>query len=326
MSAASRGAKAIALDAIPVIDVAPLGSGGTGGLRSVADALLAAAETIGFCYVTNHGVPGSLIDDVDRTARQFFALPEDAKQALKPVDRHRGFLSVGQATMRGSARVDLKESFIWGVDIDPDDADYVNGNRMHGPNHWPAQLPEMRPLFNRYFAAANTCGRMLLRGFATAMDIAPDTFGRSFSKPVTRCSAVFYPPQSPDAAQDQFGVAPHTDYGVITVLYQDPIGGLEVRTRDNEWVIATPIPGTLVINVGDLLARWTNDRFQSTPHRVVNRSGRERLSIASFIDPDYDTLIEPVVGAGDAARYLATTCGEYILGRFDQSFAYRQGA
>ena len=226
--------------------------------------------------------------------------------------------------MRGSARVDLKESGIWGIDIAADDPDYVAGNRMHGANRWPAELPLMRAAFNRYFDAANACGRMLLRGFAASLDAPPDTFVRSFTKPVTRCSAVFYPPQSPDASEDQFGVAPHTDYGVITVLYQDPIGGLEVRTRSGDWVVAHPIPGTLVINVGDLLARWTNDRFQSTPHRVVNRSGRERLSIAAFVDPDYDTLIDPVVRSGDAARYAPITCGEYILGRFDQSFAYRQ--
>ena len=317
-------ARTIETASIPVIDVAPLATDDAAGIGRVADALLAAAESIGFFYVKNHGLPQALIEEVDQTARKFFALPEDAKQALKPADRHRGFLSVGQAQMYQSTRVDLKESFIWGIDIDADDPDYVAGNRMLGPNHWPPQLPAMRPLFNRYFEATNACGRMLLRGFAVSLGVAADTFSQSFSKPVTRCAAVYYPPQSPDAAEDQFGVAPHTDYGVITVLHQDPIGGLEVRTRAGDWVIAAPIAGTLVINVGDLLARWTNDRFQSTPHRVVNRSGRERLSIAAFVDPDYETLIAPTVAAGEVARYPATTCGEYILGRFDQSFAYRK--
>ena len=150
---------------------------------------------------------------------------------MKPLDRHRGFLSIGQAKMYAGAKVDLKESFIWGIDIDENDPDYRAGNRMLGPNRWPAALPEMRPLFNRYFDAANACGRMLLRAFAASLDVDADYFSRSFSKPVTRCAAVFYPPQPPDSGEDQFGVAPHTDYGTLTVLYQDPIGGLQVRNR-----------------------------------------------------------------------------------------------
>lgn len=151
-----------------------------------------------------------------------------------------------------------------------------------------------------------------------------DTFVGRFAKPVTRCTLVHYPPQPPDLGAEQFGVAPHTDYGVITLVRQDDVGGLQVRSRSKEWVTAHPIPGTLVVNVGDLLARWTNDRFRSTPHRVVNASGRERVPIAAFVDPDHDTPIEPVCAPGEASRYAPTTCGEYILGRFDQAFAYRK--
>jgi isopenicillin N synthase-like dioxygenase len=108
------------------------------------------------------------------------------------------------------------------------------------------------------------------------------------------------------------------------VLYQDPIGGLQVQTRGGDWVIAQPIPGTLVVNVGDLLSRWTNDRFKSTPHRVVNASGRARLSIAAFVDPDFATPVRPVLAAGEAARYAPVRCGDYILGRFDAAFDYRK--
>lgn len=316
--------KDITASAIPVIDVAALASGTHVEVRAVARAMREAAQSIGFFYVRNHGLPQLLVDEVDRTARAFFALPLEVKNQVKPRDRHRGFLSVGQAKMEVGAKVDLKESFIWGLDVDDDDPDYRAGNRMHGPNRWPESMPSMRPLFNRYFEATNAVGRMLLRGFAASLDVDPDYFSGRFAKPVTRCTAVYYPPQPPDAGEDQFGVAPHTDYGTLTVLYQDPIGGLQVRTNAGEWVIAHPIPGTLVINVGDLLGRWTNDRFQSTPHRVVNASGRERLSIAAFVDPDFDMLIEPVVQAGETAKYAPVRCGDYILGRFDAAFAYRR--
>jgi isopenicillin N synthase-like dioxygenase len=225
--------------------------------------------------------------------------------------------------MYAGAKVDLKESFVWGLDVPADDPDYAAGNRMHGPNRWPSFLPEMRPTLNAWFDAAHVCGRMLLGAFAASLGVAPDYFNARFAKPVTRGTLVYYPPQDPDAGEEQFGVAPHTDYGVMTLLHQDSTGGLQVRARSGEWVMAHPIPGTLVINVGDLLARWTNDRFRSTDHRVVNASGRERYSIAVFLDPDYDTPIVPVTQAGETAHYPPVTCGEYILSRFDQSFAYR---
>ena len=132
-------------------------------------------------------------------------------------------------------------------------------------------------------------------------------------------------PHPPDAALDIGDKTKHmTAFGVLTLLAQHQIGGLQVQGRGGEWLTAHPIPGTLVVNVGDLLARWTNDRFASTPHRVVNASGRERYSLAVFVDPAHDTPIEPVVAPGEAPRHEVVTCGDYILGRFDKSFAYRK--
>ncbi len=314
----------ITVDEIPVIDIAPLVHDDPRALASVARQMLNAAEGIGFFYVKNHGIASEVLERTDAAARSFFVRPLSEKQQVKPIDRHRGFLSIGQAKMYDKAKVDLKESFIWGLDIDENDPDYRAGNRMFGPNRWPAFAPAMRPAFNAFFDAANLCGQRLLRAFAASLGVAPDYFTRSFKKPVTRGTVVYYPPQPADAGDDQFGVAPHTDYGTITLLHQDQVGGLQVWSRRKEWVTAHPIPGTFVINVGDLLGRWTNDRFQSTPHRVVNRSGGERLSIVAFVDPDFDTLIVPVVPAGETGRYEPVTCGDYILGRFDKAFAYRK--
>ena len=136
-----------------------------------------------------------------------------------------------------------------------------------------------------------------------------------------------YPPQAPVSDDKAFGVAPHSDYGCITLLWQDDNGGLQVRSAASKsWIDAPPIPGTLVINVGDLLARWTNGRFSSTQHRVINRSGRERYSIATFFDPNFSTVVDPrELGTADAdCRYEPVRAGDYILGRFDQSFGYRK--
>lgn len=317
-------AKHVGVEEIPVIDMAPLQGGSAAGLKEVGTQMREAVERIGFFYVSNHGIDQALITQVDTLAHKFFAQPVEDKLTVEPQGRHRGYLKIGEAKMYQRAKADLKESFIWGIDVPEDDADYLAGNPMIGPNRWPAFMPELRPALNAYMEASHNCAKRMLRALAVSLDVAEDTFVRHFNKPISRGALVHYPPQPPDAGDQQFGVAPHTDYGVITLLHQDNVGGLQVFSNQKEWVTAHPIPGTLVINSGDLLGRWSNDRFRSNSHRVVNSSGRERLSIAMFIDPDFDTPIVPVTAHGEAANYPEVSCGDYIAGRFDKSFAYRQ--
>ncbi|MGH7126898.1 MAG: isopenicillin N synthase family dioxygenase, partial [Stellaceae bacterium] len=238
---------------------------------------------------------------------------------------HRGFLAIGGARMYETARVDLKESFIWGPELGFDDPDVATGKPLMGPNQWPAELPELASGLTEYSDAVMACARSLLRGFAVSLGLGADFFRERFAKPLARCSLIYYPPQPPDSGSDQFGVAPHTDYGGLTLLNQDDTGGLQVRARSGDWVTAVPIPGTFVVNVGDLMARWTNDRFVSTPHRVVNSSGRARYSMALFFDPAFDTVIDPRDLRPDgAALYPPVTCGDYIVSRFNKAFAYRR--
>lgn len=297
----------IAAGEIPVIDLA-------GTLPQAAAEMLRASETSGFFYVKNHGVERELIDAVSTQAREFFARAPQQKLSVKVRDYHRGFIPTGEAKMYDQARVDLKESFIWGLES------------AATPNRWPASQPAMRPVLQRYFAECNHLGFRLMRAFALALEIEADYFVRHVDRPISRGSLIYYPPQPPFLERDQFGVAPHTDYGCLTLLYQADVGGLEVLGKSGEWLTALPIEGTFVVNVGDLLARWTNDRFASTAHRVVNRSGRERLSIAVFVDPNDDTLIEPACRAGEAPHYPPVTCGAYIRSRFDAAFEYRKSA
>jgi isopenicillin N synthase-like dioxygenase len=312
---AYAAATQIDIGEIPVIDIAALRED-RAAAAEVGAQMRAAAEGIGFFYISGHGIAPALIDEVFRTARAFFTATLEQKQQAAVTAFHRGFLQVGAAKMSGNAKVDLKESFIWGLDAPGPDG--------IPPNNWPSFLPHMRPVLNQWFAAGNEIGWALLRAFAVALDAAPDSFVRSIDRPTSRGSIIYYPPQPPEMGDDQFGVAPHTDYGCLTLLCQDATGGLQVRAANGAWVTAHPLPGSFVVNVGDLLARWTNDRFRSTPHRVVNRSGRERLSSAIFVDPNRDTVIAPVVRPGEAARYEPVTCGEYIRGRLDAAFAYRR--
>jgi isopenicillin N synthase-like dioxygenase len=300
---------------IPVIDLTGIAEGAP-ALSAIGGQMLAAAEGIGFFYIRNHGIPTSLIDAVFDMSGRFFVAPLASKQTVSVNAGHRGFIQMGEAKMASRAKPDLKESFIWGLDQPGPDG--------IPPNRWPDFLPEMRDVLTDFFAAGNKVGWSLMRAFAAGLDTDPDTFVRSIDRPISRGSILYYPPQAPDMGADQFGVSSHTDYGCLTLLYQDSTGGLQVQGSKGTWLTAHPIPGTFVVNVGDLLARWTNDRFRSTQHRVVNSSGRARFSTGLFLDPNADTLIEPVVSSGDVAHYEPVTCAAYLRSRLDASFAYRQ--
>lgn len=316
----------IAVEDIPVIDVAGLASDDPAAIARVGAAMREAAERIGFFYVRNHGVAPDLVARAFAASRRFFALPEAEKRKVEIDARHRGFLAVGQAKMYAGAKIDLKESYLWGLELGADDPDVRAGKPLMGPNNWPAAMPELQHDFYAYYLAILDCGQRLLKGLASSLGRPPGFFAEKFAKPLARGSAIYYPPQPPDLGERQFGVAPHTDYGGLTLLAQDATGGLQVLGKSGEWVTAHPIEGTLVINIGDLMARWTNNRFSSNPHRVVNTSGRERYSIAVFYDPHFDTVVDPrdLLDDKAQAKYPPITCGDYILDRFGKAFKYRQ--
>ena len=309
-------------DKIPVIDISPLASGDETALQQVADELCSAASTVGFFYIENHSIPQAQIDDVFALSRSFFGASNEQKRSVGISPFHRGWLELGAARMFGSNEADMKESFVWGLDIAEDDSDYRAGGRLLAPNRWPEFVPGMRETLMAYFHATQACGQQLLRAFAKGLDIAPDYFLQQVDKPVSRGSLIYYPPSS-RATTAQVGAGAHTDYGTLTLLYQDDAGGLEIRGRSREWVRATPIKGAFVINVGDLLARWSNDRFASTLHRVVHPPGQTRYSVAMFIDSNWDAVVAPVTAADESARYEPVRCGDYIADRYDEAFAYR---
>lgn len=308
---------------IPVIDIAPLRDGSNS--EAVGRALHQASQSAGFIYVRGHGISADALAAAREEALEFFRRPPEAKESVRVSDAHRGWLAPGGARMDDDARPDLKESFIWGWQ------DAAGGtpadHPLRGANRWPDTAPGLQSAAMGWFDGAHDVARHLMRGFALGLGLAPDFFLRTDSRPLSRASFVYYPPQLSSAGPEQFGVGPHTDFGVLTVLAQDDVGGLQVQDLNGDWVAAPPIPETLVVNVGDLLARWTNDEYRSTPHRVVNASGRKRLSLVLAYDPDPDTIIDPraVFGESVGSSHDPITCGDYLTARFARAFAYRKG-
>ncbi|UFN51072.1 isopenicillin N synthase family oxygenase [Roseomonas sp. OT10] len=317
---------------LPVIDIASLRAGSPGAVdpravEAVAAEIRAACTGPGFFYIRGHGIPQPVIDAAVTAARDLFHLPTETKRLVAANALHRGWHAMGGALMEGAKLADRKEFFSIGLELPADDETVLAGEKLRGPNQWPAFAPAVQPAFSAYYREVGACGAALLSAVAVSLGIDPAFFAARYRKPLQRTQAIYYPPQQADADAEEFGVAAHTDFGCITLLWQDDKGGLQVRERQSgQWIEAPPLPGTMVVNVGDLLGRWSNDRFASTPHRVLNRSGQERFSIATFYDPDFSAVVDPrALGVPDAeARYEPITAGQHILNRFDRAFGYRK--
>lgn len=314
-------AKRVDTDIIPIIDISALREGRDAG--AVARALHAASQSLGFIYIKGHGIPDAAIQSLRDAAYEFFRASDDKKQAVRVSSSHRGWLGRGGAKMQDDTKADLKESFIWGfedkVDTTPPD------HPLRGANQWPAFTPDLEGHATAYFDHAHDVAHHLMRGFALGLGLEQDFFLRTASRPLSRASLVYYPAQDEGLGEDQFGVGPHTDFGVLTVLCQDSVGGLQVQDINGDWIQAPPIEGTLIVNVADLLSRWTNGAYKSTPHRVVNSSGRERLSLVLAFDPNPETMIDAreIPGIDENNIEKPITCGDYLIWRFNKAFSYR---
>ena len=310
---------------IPVIDIAALQGGRPSEVDKTTNEIVFACETAGFFYVINHGVPIATIDAAFDAARWFFARPQAERDLLDVATspNFRGYVPMGITGPNVPRR--MLEAFQMMLDLGPDDPDVRAGNVMFGPNRWPAEAPEFRTAMEAYYAAATRLSHRLLSAFARGLGLRDDYFGPFFRKPLTQLRLLHYPPQPPDS--DAEGVEAHTDTGAFTILLQDQVGGLDVRNRQGQWIRATPIPNSFVINIADMMQRWTNGRFVSTPHRVANRTGLDRISIPFFANPDYDAVIAPLTqkeGADSSLR--APRLRPLCRGRLPRRMAARLGA
>jgi isopenicillin N synthase-like dioxygenase len=302
---------------IPLIDLAPSFSMGLDGRAAVARDISAACRNAGFFYVSNHNVPARKIDALFEASRLFFARPLENKMQVHVAksEARRGYEPPGNQALDVDSPVDLKETFLLGIDRGPDHPLVRAQTPRHGPNVWPANAGELRRSCEAYFEALLSLSRHLMHLIALSLDLPESFFDAQYNDPNVSLRLLHYAPHPKNARPNQLGAGAHTDWGSITVLAQDDCGGLEVQTAGGDWVLAEPIEGTFVVNIGDLLAHWTNDYYRSTPHRVLNNiSGRDRYSAAFFYDPDYHARIECLPSCHSAAnppRYAPCTAGEH---------------
>ncbi|MFD0986039.1 isopenicillin N synthase family dioxygenase [Methyloligella solikamskensis] len=308
---------------IPVIDITDLGSDDAEKHKAVVAAIRDAAENVGFLTVTGHGIPQETIDGLLSETKKFFALPEEEKMKayIGNSTNHRGYVPEGEEVFASGSK-DMKEAFDLSVDLPADDPDYVAGNPMLGPNQWPEGRPEFKEKVMAYYNAAFELGQRLTRGFSEALGLEPEALDKYFEKPPSQLRLIHYP-YNPDAPEDRPGIGSHTDYEAFTLLLPTA-PGLEVMNDEGEWIDAPPVPGGIVINIGDMMEVWSNGLFTATSHRV-RKVKEERYSFPLFYSCGYWTVVEPLpqfVDEDHPPAYEPVTAGEHLHAQTVQTFTY----
>ena len=314
---------------LPVIDVSALADGSRGA-SEVAAAIDHACRAWGFFTIVNHGIPPELERQLELESRQFFNRSLARKQEIAMARGRRawrGYFGVGEELTSGVP--DLKEGLYFGQELPPEHPLVRSGVPMHGPNLFPEDMPQFRATVNAYIEALTSLGHRLMTGISLALGLERHYFERHCTgNPLALFRIFHYPPALPQ--DNRWGVGEHTDYGLLTILKQDDVGGLEVKSGAG-WLAVPPIPGTFVCNIGDMLERMTGGLYRSTAHRVRNPSGRSRLSFPFFFDPGFDVRVEPVPGRAeveaDEPRWDGAnlfdwqgTYGDYLLSKVGRVF------
>ena len=285
-------------DRIPVLDIGPFLAGTPGARQSLAEAMATTCDDTGFLVITNHGISQSLIDGAFAAASDFFDIEEKRKLELKVGDINIGYLPYGAQIIRTSkinnnTKPNYSESFYIVTDKTADDPEIVSGNPLYGLNKWQAEMPSFRARTMAYFAAMRPLAHQMVSVIGTSLGLPDDYFDHDFQEPTITLRLIRYPSQ--DGAEDnQFGFAPHIDTSFLTLLAQSALPGLEVRTREGDWIRPPALPGTFVVNTGEMLSRYSNDRYIPTPHRVVNTNNALRHAIPFFYGPGLEAVIRPV--------------------------------
>ena len=312
---------------IPVIDIGPYLADDPGALDRTAEELRFALTEIGFYVIVNHGVPATLIREVYRQVARFHAQPLDKKLAIK-LDKHNvGYLPMMGDTLRTSVvtnvtKPNMSEAFFVARDLPGDHPDVLADRRFRSANQWPADLPGFRNIIVDYCDTLERLVRKLVRLYARALDLPAAYFDTPFQDFQYKLRATHYPhlDAPPD---DEFGIAPHTDTSFLTLLAPNEVPGLSIRAQSGNWIAPPAVPDAFIVNGGQLLRRWTNDRFLATPHRAVNRSGGERYALAFFCDANIDWPVAAVptcVGPDNPPRYPTTYYTDYMIRYQSQTY------
>jgi isopenicillin N synthase-like dioxygenase len=321
------------LTTVPVIDIAPFIEGSSGGKQAVAAEVGRACTDIGFFSVVGHGVPEALIQRMSDVSRRFFDLPLSEKLKVKRPrpEQSRGYIGFGDENLAYSlgkeAVTDLKEFFAIGP-VDVPDAEYYRSAAAYpsfAPNLWPAEPAELRAIWTDYYRALERLGEAIMRIFALALALPEDFFADKLDRHISGIRVINYPDQATPPARGQLRAGAHSDFGAVTILKSENApGGLQVKNRRGEWIDVAAVPDAFVVNIGDLMMRWTNDRWISTLHRVVNpprdaAMGSRRQSIVFFYQPNYDAVIACLPGCsgpGHPPKYAPVTSGAHRLTKF----------
>jgi isopenicillin N synthase-like dioxygenase len=312
---------------LPVIDITDLAAGDPARLAELAEQLRAACRDKGFFYVIGHGIDPALQAAVFEQARQLFALPETDKQALdkRHSPANRGYEPLRGQVLEAGTPPDLKEGFYIGPECGPEHPAVKAGRFNFGANQWPATLAAFRDTTLAYLAAVTDLAERLMSLLALSLHLPQDHFAGYCREPLTTLRLLHYPPQPANPQPGEKGCGAHTDFGGLTLLLQDANGGLQVWDEaSQDWLQATPIAGSYVVNLGDMIARWTNDLYRSTRHRVVNASGRERYSIPFFYSGNPDHRVDCLPGClaeGEAPRYPTVTVEEHLRTMYRRTYA-----
>ncbi len=312
---------------LPVIDLAPLARG-LEGARAVGHELGAALERAGFLIIVNHGVCPDLIRRTFDEARRFHAQPMDAKLAVLMNEHNNGYMAMSRYNVRTSrvseeAAPDLNESFFCKRERSTDDPLVVAGRRFAGPNEWPANLPGFREAVLEYTEAVDRLARRLLPALALALDLAPESFDAAFAESQFSFRMSHYPAAEPEPGR--YGIAPHTDANFLTFLAQSGAPGLQVKSPAGAWHDVPDVADSFVVNSGDMLHRWTNGHFKSTPHRALPPSAGPRYAIPYFLGPHLDTEIACLPtcqGPDDPPQFPPILYGDYLSWWYDANYPH----
>lgn len=311
---------------LPLIDIGGLRSDDLDAQQAVAEQLRQACRQRGFFYIRNHGIDLALIEETFAASQRFFDQPMADKLAvdktLSPCNR--GYEPLRAQTLESGAPPDLKESFYIGAEVAADDARVRAGRFNTGPNQWPPTQPGFRPAMERYYAAAHALGATVVRGLALSLQLPATHFDGYLQDAAATLRLLHYPPQPAHPQPGEKGCGEHTDFGGVTLLLQDDAGGLQVwDAQHRAWIDAPPVPGAFVVNIGDLFARWTNDHYVSTLHRVINRSGRERYSIPFFFTGNLTHRVECIptcLAPGEQPRYAPVTVEQHQIDCYRRTY------
>ncbi|KAI0754477.1 Clavaminate synthase-like protein [Daedaleopsis nitida] len=331
VQAAQNADSAEAFNHIPIIDLKDVDNPDPTVRKALGDEVRKACMNVGFLYVKDHGIPEETTEKALEFSKAFFSLSDEKKMELdiRKTTNFKGYNAIMTSNNDPANDGDLHEGFEFGweeLDAKVNDDKRANDGAMAGANVWPTELPGFREAVLNYYHAAVTLGRKMFPLFALALDLPENFFDDKTKNAAAIMRVLHYPPQTGPVDDRVIGIGAHTDFECFTILWQEPgIQALQVLNKQKQWIDAPPIPGTLVVNLGDQFARWTNDVFKSTVHRAINRSGVRRYSIPLFFGTDYDVKLEPIpscISPERPPKYEVVTAGDYVKERLKATYGH----